>query len=304
MRLVNRKQLSRHVRGRHPLLAELALARHARSEGAWSELVHELGSIPRDRRRLREARGDRDVCWIEADDVAEPLVTVRIATKDRPDLLVERALASARRQTYERIEILIVGDHCDDRTGVELAKVGDPRIRYVNLGRQGSYPTDPVRRWQVAGSKPMNAALMLAAGEWLSPMDDDDELTDDRVELLLRHARANRLEFVWSRTVEMCPDGRPPVYVGHPVLSPSCTNHGAVFYSMGLAVISYSPTSDRLLEPFDWNLWKRLQLAGAKMGYLDEVTYRTWPAGAAQYQMPATHHEGGAAESDQEASNR
>lgn len=278
-----RKRLSRTVRGRFPIAAELALARLVRNEGAPSELLYELASVPRDRRRLREVRGGRDVCWLEDAATVDPLVTVRIATKDRPGLLVERALSSVIAQTYENIEILIVGDNCDHRTADALAAIDDPRVRYVNLGRQGDYPIDPVRRWQVAGSKPMNAALLLAAGDWLAPMDDDDELVDTHVEAMLRFAQEKRLEFVWSKTIQLGGPGDQPVYVGHPVLSPSCTNHGAVLYSMGLSVVPYSPTSDRLLEPFDWNLWKRIQLAGARMGYLDELTYRTWPAGAEQY---------------------
>ena len=150
--VIGRKHLSRFIRSRSPLVAQLALLRHAGRPGALSELFYELGSVPRDRRRLSEARNGRDVCWLEAPVESEPLVTVRIATKDRPGLLVERALASALNQTYERIEILIVGDHCDERTQDALSLVSDPRIRYINLGRQGDYPTEPTRRWQVAGS--------------------------------------------------------------------------------------------------------------------------------------------------------
>ncbi len=281
--VIGRKHLSRFIRSRSPLVAQLALLRHAGRPGALSELFYELGSVPRDRRRLSEARNGRDVCWLEAPVESEPLVTVRIATKDRPGLLVERALASALNQTYERIEILIVGDHCDERTQDALSLVSDPRIRYINLGRQGDYPTEPTRRWQVAGSKPMNAGLLLASGDWIAPCDDDDELDPTHVEQMLRFAQAQRLEFVWSKTIEVRP-GDADRQVGHPVMSPSACNHGAVLYSMGLAAMPYSPTSDRLDEPFDWNLWKRLQLAGVKMAYLDEVTYRTWPAGAAQYE--------------------
>lgn len=275
--------MSRTLRTRSPLLAELALVRRARQPGALSELLYEMGSIPRDRRRLRELRDGRDVCWIEDAHINDPLVTVRIATKDRPELLVERALASALAQTYRNIEILIVGDHCDERTSAALADVDDPRVKYVNLGRQGDYPTDPVRRWQVAGSKPMNAGLLLAAGEWIAPCDDDDELTPTHVEHLLRFAQRERIEFVWSRTAEVGAEGRDR-FVGHPVMSPGACTQGSVFYSSALVAIPYSPTSDRLQEPFDWNLWKRLQLAGVRMGYLNEVTYRTWPAGAVQYE--------------------
>ena len=40
----------------------------------------------------------------------EPLVTVRVATYNLADTLVERALASVRAQTYERFEVIVVGD--------------------------------------------------------------------------------------------------------------------------------------------------------------------------------------------------
>lgn len=286
MRPAMRKGISRSVRSRVPLMAEFAMLRHVRRDGALSELIYELGSVPRDRRRLREVRAGRDVCWLEPPTETDPLVTVRIATKDRPDTLTGRALPSALAQTYSNLEILIVGDHCDDRTADALAAFDDPRIRYVNLGRQGDYPADPVRRWQVAGSKPMNAALALAAGDWIAPMDDDDQLTDDHVESMLRFAQERRLEFAWSRAEQLGGPNSDPIYIGHPILSPACTTHGAVFYSMGLSIIPYSATCDRLDEPFDWNMWKRFQLAGAKMAYLDHVTYRTWPGGSEQYAEP------------------
>lgn len=282
-----RGKTSRWVRSRSPIFAELAMVRKIRSTGLASELLYELGSIPRDRRRLAELRNGRDVCWTEPEGETDPLVTVRICTKDRPELLIERSLASVMRQTYTNIEILVVGDHCDDRTADALAEIDDPRLRYVNLGRQGDYPTDPVRRWQVAGSKPMTAALYLASGHWIAPCDDDDEFVDTHVEHLLRFAQRERMEFVWGRTQEFG-SGPESRFVGHEVMSFAATNHGAVFYSMGLAAIPYSPTADRMLEPFDWNLWKRMQLAGARMAFLDELVYLTWPAGAEQYEEKAS----------------
>lgn len=178
-----------------PWLVELARARHARLDGYPSEYVAELAAIPRYRRLLSEARAGRDVCWLEGEEL-EPLVTVRIATRDRPELLMERSLASALRQSYERIEVIVVGDGCDDRTRRAVEQIRDSRIRYVNLPVPGRYPSEPTRRWRVAGTKPMNAALDLSAGAWIAPCDDDDEFTDDHVETLLGVAKATRSEFV------------------------------------------------------------------------------------------------------------
>lgn len=130
----------------------------------------------------------------------------------------------------------------------------------------------------------MNAGLFLAAGEWIAPMDDDDELTPTHVEDLVRFAHANRLEFVWSKAVTYMPGGLPPLYIGNSKLESGQVSHGSVLYSMGLSDILYSPTSYEILEASDWNLWKRIRRAGARMGYLDEVTYMAWRAGHGQYE--------------------
>ena len=204
---------------------------------------------------------------------------MRIATKDRPDLLVERAVASAIRQTYTNIEILVVGDGCDHRTGKALAQLSNPRIRYVNLGRSGRYPIEPWARWHVAGTAPMNASLLLASGDWLTPCDDDDEMTDDHVEKLLRHARNNNLELVWSKSEEVS-NGSVRIIGNERFHS---VTQGSILYSMGLSSFMYSPTCHRLGAPADQRLWARMRKAGVRMGFLDAVTYRYFPARAAQY---------------------
>lgn len=255
-----------------------------------SEYIAEIGRRWRDRVLLHEARAGRSNCWLEAPSCTEPLVTVRIATKDRPQLLVERSVASALRQTYSNIEVLIVGDGCHEATAAALSTIDDPRLRYVNLGRPGRYPSDPDARWRVAGSHPMNAGLLLAAGDWIAPCDDDDELTDDHVEKLLGHAKANNLEFVWSQSMRFGANGST-----RPVGDSSGLDftHGSIIYSMGLSFFSYSSTSHRMKTPSDKNLWWRMRRAGVRMGFLDEVTYKYWPAGSQQYEGRPPHNDAG-----------
>ncbi|MGA2527553.1 MAG: glycosyltransferase family A protein [Acidimicrobiales bacterium] len=237
-----------------------------------SEVVRRGIETTDERRLLAQARGDDDVCWAASDE-AEPLVTVRIATYNRGPLVAERAIASAVRQTYGRLEILVVGDHCDDATERAVMSVKDPRLRFFNLAERGLYPTDPTLRWMVAGTVPMNAALAIARGAWIAPCDDDDEITDDHVEVLLREARSRRLEFVWSKAaMELEPGiwedvGRSPLARGH-------ISHGSVLYAGGLRFFHHNENSWKLAEPADWNLWQRMQAAGVKMGFVEHVTYR------------------------------
>ena len=183
----------------NPLVVRKVLEARRRSRAVrhplvfGSELLRQRLETLDDRRRLADLRDGSDICSAE-DEETNPLVTIRIATYNRGQLIVDRALASAMAQSYSNIEILVVGDHCDEVTEKAVLSVDDPRVHFVNLPERGRYPTDPVYRWMVAGTVPMNAALALAAGSWIAPCDDDDELTEDHVEVLLKEALARRLE--------------------------------------------------------------------------------------------------------------
>ena len=232
------------------------------------------------RQLLDQARGGRDVCWLEPEAELEPLVTIRIATYRRADQLIERALASALRQTYTRLEILVVGDCTDQQTERAMRSVADPRVRFLNLPHPSLYPTTPADRYLVSGGVPMSLGTQLARGSWLAPCDDDDELTDDHVEVLLRTARSQRWEFVHSNTSREVTPGCWQT-VGAPELTVGQVTAGSVLYSLGLRFLPYSQTCWKLPEPHDWNLWRRMRDLGVVMGHLDQVTYR--------YHLPDHH---------------
>lgn len=243
-----------------------------RAPGSYlSELVRSQIAGADERRVLAQVRGTDDVCWAGSDE-SEPLVTVRIATYDRGELVAKRAIASALRQTYERLEVLVVGDHCDRETEAAVLGVNDPRVRFVNLAERGVYPAAPYLRWMVAGAAPMNAALAIAQGAWIAPCDDDDELTDDHVEVLLTEARRRRLEFVWSKALmETATDEWRES--GGPDLARDGTTHGSVLYASQLRFFRHNGNAWKLAQPGDWNLWLRMQRAGVRMGFVDRVTY-------------------------------
>ena len=247
------------------------LAHLLRPAGA-AELTREWAQGVEERRRLRAARGGREVCWTEDAHTAAPLVTVRIATFNRGRLVAERAIASALRQSYPHLEVLVVGDACDEVTADAVRSVQDPRVRFVNLPRRGVYPADPRDLWRVAGVHPMNAALSLARGDWIAPCDDDDELTDTHVEDLLRHAKQGRFEMVYSKAA-LAQDNGSWREIGHEPLREGGISHGSVLYSAGLRFFTHSDTCWKLAEPADWNMWKRMRRAGVRIGFHDQVTY-------------------------------
>jgi hypothetical protein len=239
---------------------------------AIAERVRRRISAREERRLLHQVRDGRDVCWLEGDSESEPLVTIRIATYNRGDLVVERAITSALRQSYEHVEVVVVGDRCDEKTERAVRSVTDARLRFLNLPSRGIYPSDPRKRWLVAGVHPANVGTDLARGAWICPCDDDDEITPDHVEVLLGAAKQRRLEMVYSQArCEVAPGvwktiGSEPLRFGH-------VSHGSVMYSAGLRFMRYGVTAWHQDLPADWDLWHRMQRAGVRTGFVDQCTY-------------------------------
>lgn len=251
-------------------LGTLADALEGTDLAAVETLQSHLDAVE-ERRLLEMARGDRDVCWLEPDHEDEPLVTIRIATYHRPEL-IGQAIESCLRQTYERLEIFVAGDHCSEENAAVVRSFSDPRIRFINLPTRGMYPSDLMARWRVAGSHPCNTVLALAEGSWITACDDDDEFTDDHVEVLLRHAKEHRCEMVYSRAlVEVEPDEF--VDVGSVPLENGKVAQGAVLYSLGLRFLKFSNTCWRNEMPADFHMWSRMERAGVRIGFLDRITY-------------------------------
>lgn len=227
-----------------------------------------------DRQRFRTLRSASTRVEVEA-----PLVTIRISTYGhRPDL-VYRAVAGALAQTYDNIEVLVTGELADEATAAAAMAHQDARVRFVNLPREPAYPERPAARWLVGGYAAGNLALELSKGQWIAPLDDDDDVPPDHVEVLLRGALEAEADLVHSRTAVRIEDklwaviGRPRLTLGH-------VSHGSVLYSRRLAHFRYSGESWRINEPYDWNMWRRMSAAGARIAFVDAVTYLYYPSPA------------------------
>ena len=128
-----------------------ALARetHELLSGELRAILHALvAEEPANRRRLhrlRESRGLRR----RLDDAA-PLVTVTVATRARARLLAERSLPSILGQTYDNLEVIVVGDDADEATADAVSSLGDPRVTYRNPRSASSSPPTPT----ATGSSP------------------------------------------------------------------------------------------------------------------------------------------------------
>jgi glycosyltransferase involved in cell wall biosynthesis len=98
------------------------------------------------------------------------LVSVVIPTRHRPKLVV-RAIESVLKQTYEKIELIVVVDGQDDEATIAAVRsINDSRVRLI------------------VNSKPLTAAgarnigAESAIGHWIAFLDDDDEWLSNKLE--------------------------------------------------------------------------------------------------------------------------
>lgn len=241
-----------------------------------AEQIRDRMSRWNERTLLQQARSGREICYTEDQS---PLVTVRITTYGRPDLLIRRTLPSVLAQSYRNLEILIVGDCTDEATSHQLEKIADPRIRYVNLPYRPPYPARDADRAKVYGYQALNLSLDLARGAWIAPCDDDDELTHDHVERLLRHAIDHRAELVHSNTA-ICLDEDVVAVIGRAEPTQGQVSHGCLMYSSALRLFRYNGFAWQLRRPLDWDLVLRMKRAGVRMAYMDDVSYIYHPSEA------------------------
>lgn len=222
-----------------------------------------------------------------------PLVTVCVPTYNRGALLIERAVASVLSQTYENLELMIVGDHCTDNTAELLAEIRDPRLRFYNLpSRSRKYTPTVENHWFVGGAVPANKAMELARGQWIARVDDDDTWSPDHIEKLLQFAQQGQYEFVsaqyeaerfGTRTVVDGVRALDPYLTGRPAKhndrSPKIGGVATWLYRSYLRFMRYNVECWRkdLNRVWDLDLQMRIYGAGVRMGFLDEVVAYVLP---------------------------
>lgn len=100
----------------------------------------------------------------------DPLVSIIIPTLDRATLTI-RAYASAKKQTYSKIEIIVVDNGSID---IEQSMLRESGI---------AFESEPIKGAGAARRR----GLALARGDYLLFLDSDDELLPNSVELLLNN---------------------------------------------------------------------------------------------------------------------
>jgi hypothetical protein len=259
----------------HELATVLEATRsEQQAQGRVLELLYEEES--ENVRRLHELR--RSPGYQDAFDEEQPLVSVIIPTYLHYETLMSRALPSVLGQTYERIEVVVVGDGAPEETARAIAALDDPRVRYVNLTARAPYPDDPSEFWRVAGTPPWNAAWELARGSWIAPLNDDDSFTVDHVEKLLIVAREGAFEVAYGAIEHHHPDGTSRIENSWPPESHHFGWQAALIHA-GLGFMPMQLGSGALGVPGDWSLCRRMRRAGVRFVKLDDVVVDYYPSG-------------------------
>lgn len=139
---------------------------------------------------------------------AQPLVSTVVTTYNRPQL-VQRAICSVTRQTYEPLEIIVVEDGSDSGVKSWLEGKNLRKVRYVQHEENKG----------LAAAR--NTGLKLAQGEYIAYLDDDDEWKPTRIEkqikLLQQLTREEKAQVgVVYCGVEILIAGRSKVAIGPP----------------------------------------------------------------------------------------
>jgi len=141
-----------------------------------------------------EATQGKSPCNFEVKSVTEPLISVVIPTRNRPDTLVV-CLQAMRHHLSQQIEIVVQDNSTNGETQAVVADAAarDQRIRYC----QAPYPTSQRHNFELG--------LAAARGQYLAIIGDDDGyvigsldwLADRLVRTPVDAVRWNLLHYVW-----------------------------------------------------------------------------------------------------------
>jgi hypothetical protein len=227
------------------------------------------------RRRLHAVRGNPDYEGAYLD--REPLVSITLATRDRPELLASRALPSLLAQTHTHLEILVMGDAASPDVAEAVEALGDSRVSYRNLSQRIAAHPDPARHWLVGSTMARNEAARCARGSWLLHFDDDDELRPDAIASLLEVAREQHAEVAYGGFDTHEAGGQVRRALAWPPTPGQFGWQGALIHG-GLRFFERELVAAYLRLPGDLYLLDRMLRAGVRFAMLDRAVWDYFPS--------------------------
>lgn len=203
----------------------------------------------------------------------QPLVSVLVRTCNRPQVL-RTALESIRRQTYPRIELIIIEDGTNAAEAMLQEAYADLPYTYEATGEK--------KGRCYAG----NRAMQLASGKYLNFLDDDDAFLPHHIETLVRLIEGDAKRAVYAIAEERQILLNREDYAAS-VVKKRMVRYRQPFNRMLLYTMNYIPIQSILFERSlfealggfderldtleDWDLWVRYSTV-TDFTFLDQIT--------------------------------
>mgnify|MGYP001623585951 CR=1 FL=1 len=151
------------------------------------------------------------------------MISVIIPTYNRAHL-IQRAIESVEKQTYNDLEIIVVDDGSTDNTEEALKQLKYKNIRYIKLKENGG------------ACKARNIGIALAKGEYVAFLDSDDEWQFDKLEKQYNFLIKNQAQIVtcnyWyvkGESKKLFIDSKHKAMIElHELLDKNCITTGAI----------------------------------------------------------------------------
>jgi glycosyltransferase involved in cell wall biosynthesis len=185
----------------------------------------------------------------------------------RREWLLQRCGPSIARQTYRPLEWVVISDGPDECLATDLTRsmMLDVRITFAELGRNWRQFTHGASY----GAMPRVVGTMLARGQFIGYLDDDDEFLPQHVERLMARLQETGADFASSQFKRFWSNGRSPDVVGCGRLEYGHIGTPLVLHRAE-CLLSSNWQPDGYAE--DFGLFDRWQKAGLKWAHLEEIT--------------------------------
>lgn len=177
-------------------------------------------------------------------------VSVIISTYNRKDTL-KKAIKSVLEQSMTDFELIVVDDCSPQDIETVVKSYGDPRIKYIRTPENSGHD-----------GRPKNMGIMAATGEYVCFLDDDDTYRRDALQILLTYAAQSGNDVVYG---DYLIDGKAGWSVDFSVSRLTQHNYISmcVAFVRRVALVKVGGFDEAVPKFKDWNLWLRLQKAGA-----------------------------------------
>ena len=195
-----------------------------------------------------------------------PLVSIVIPTYNHAPML-QRALATVIKQTYQNWNAIVVNNHSIDNTLEVVASFNDPRIQCINFHNNG-----------VIGAS-RNEGISRATGDYVAFLDSDDTWFPTKIEKCVA-ALKNGSDLVCHAEYWIDESGKSRLVAYGP--SEAATHHNLIYKGNRISTsatmvrttllreVNGFDVSPELISTEDYDLWIRLAAKSNKFAFINE----------------------------------